>query len=74
MWNSNASTGLKVKYSIYGTLLFTLISSPAMYSLTSSVFGSAIANSGCPTLTGIVIHSLVYCAALIGLMYLPNDQ
>lgn len=71
MWNSNASAGLKVKYSLWGSLLFFLISSPAMYSLTSSLFGDA---SGCPTVTGIVLHSLVYCAALVGVMYLPNDE
>ncbi|MCJ7638245.1 MAG: hypothetical protein MUO21_12210 [Nitrososphaeraceae archaeon] len=74
MWSSNASTGLKVKFSLYGTLIFFLISSPAMYSLTSSLFGNSIANGGCPTTTGIILHALVYCAALVGVMYLPNEE
>lgn len=65
MWNSNASAGLKVKYSLWGTLLFFVISSPAMYSLMGSP---------CPTVPHIILHAAIYCAALVGVMYLPNDQ
>lgn len=66
------SDGVKLKHSLYGTLIFYLISSPAMYSLVGSIFGSSVASSaGCPTVMGVVLHSLVFCAALVGVMYLP---
>ncbi len=74
MWGSNASTGSKVKFSIYGALLYFLISSPAMFSLTGSIFGQAVATNGCPTTIGTFLHALVYCAGLVGLMYLPESQ
>ena len=74
MWRSNISTGLKVKFSIYGTLLYYLVSSPAMFSLTGSIFGQSIATNGCPTTIGTLLHSLVYCAGLVGLMYLPDEE
>lgn len=72
MGNANIKKGIKLKHSIYGALIFFLISSPTMYSFTSSVFGSSIASlSGCPTMFGILLHALIYCAALVGVMYLP---
>ena len=71
MWSSPQSSGLKLKFTIYGTLLFFLISSPVMFSLTRSLFGNSLTDSsGCPTNTGVIIHSLVYMLALVGLMYL----
>ena len=74
MWNAPHSPGLKLKFSIYGTLIFYLITSPAMFSLTGSIFGSSIATpNGCPTVSGVVLHSLVYCLALLGVMYLPPE-
>ncbi|ARF10059.1 hypothetical protein Indivirus_11_3 [Indivirus ILV1] len=74
MWNAPHSAGLKLKFSIYGTLIFYLISSPAMFSLMNSILGNKVATpSGCPTMTGILLHSLVYCFALVGVMYLPPE-
>lgn len=68
------SNGLKLKFSIYGTLIFYLIASPAMFSFVASIFGNNIASpSGCPTHFGIVLHALVYCIALVGVMYLPPE-
>lgn len=65
---------LKVKYSIYGALIFFAISSPAVYSLTSELTGGLTADErGCPTVTGVALHALVYTAALLGVMYLPRD-
>lgn len=74
MWNAPHSSGLKLKFSIYGTLIFYLISSPAMFSFMNSILGDRVASStGCPTITGILIHSFVYCMVLIGVMYLPPE-
>ena len=73
MWNSSVSTGLKVKFSLYGTLIFFFLASPAMFNLTGSIFGSSIASQGCPTVLGILLHAAVYCVALTGVMYLPPE-
>ena len=73
MWNSPHPAGLKLKFSIYGALIFYFIASPAMFNLTGSIFGDSIAHQGCPTLYGVLLHALVFCAALTGVMYLPNE-
>lgn len=72
MWNSSQSIGLKLKYSLYGTLIFYLISSPVFFSFISSLFGNNVANSnGCPTTTGVLISGVIYCIVLVCFMYLP---
>jgi hypothetical protein len=72
MWRSNHSTELKLKFSIYGALIFFFIASPAMFGLTGSIFGDSIAQEGCPTVYGVLLHALVFCIALTGVMYLPD--
>jgi len=74
MWNSPISSGLKLKFSIYGTLIFYFIASPTMFNLTGTIFGNSIADHGCPTVSGVLLHALVFCAALTGVMYLPHDS
>jgi len=73
MGNPQVNIPTKLKNSLYGTLIFFLLSSPAIYTLTSSLFGTWIgSSSGCPTLSGILLHSLVYCLVLVAVMYLPD--
>jgi len=69
------SDSLKWKYSFYSALLFFIISSPQIYKLTHKVLGKfvKIANDGCPTSFGLVLHSFVYMVAVFGLMKLPKD-
>lgn len=61
------------KWSIYGALLYYFISNRDLYSLTSSisrrVLGVDLANQyGCPNVTGVFIHSVVYFSLVMGLM------
>ena len=66
-------TGVKLKHSLYGTLIFFFLSNPVTYKLMGKVFGTNISDtSGCPTFLGILISSILYCASLVGVMYLPN--
>lgn len=75
MGDPRNKTGIKLKHTIYGTLIFFLISSPAVFSLVGSILGNNIADSnGCPTLVGVLLHAVVYCAALVGVMYLPEGN
>ena len=72
-FSNNMSLGLKVKYSIYGALVFFLLSSTEMYKLTNMT-GLNTSTDGCPNMMGIVLHAVVYGAVLIGLMSLPKDD
>ena len=72
MTGADVDQKTKIKHSLYGSLIYFFISSPAMYSLVGGLFGNKIASSsGCPTLYGVLLHALVYATALIGVMYLP---
>lgn len=67
------NTGVKIKHSLYGTLIFYFLSSPAVYSLTNSFIGNKYSSkNGCPTIEGIMVHSLIYCVFLVLVMYLPE--
>jgi hypothetical protein len=70
-----ASKGIKIKHSLYGTLIFFLLSNPATFKLVNNILGGGVADSaGCPSLFGIVLHALVYCAVLVAVMYLPSGN
>ena len=60
------------KYAFYGSLVYFLLSSTELYMLTNSVVGG-LADDGCPTMKGIVVHTVVYMAVLVGLMSLPKE-
>lgn len=65
------TSGLKLKYSVYSTFVFYILSSSQMYKLTSKILPTS--NDGCPTPFGLLLHSLVFLAALYGIMSLPKD-
>ena len=65
------SNGLKFKYSLYSTFIFYILSSSQMYKLTSNILPTSI--DGCPTATGLLIHSMVFLVCLYALMLLPKD-
>lgn len=72
MLNSKIDRMTKLKHSLYGTLIYYFIASPAMYSFISSILGRQFASTnGCPTIVGILLHSIIYCITLIAVMYLP---
>lgn len=72
MSRATVDQGTKIKHSFYGALIFFLISSPAMYSFTHGLFGNVISSiEGCPTMLGVLLHAIVYCGALVGVMYFP---
>lgn len=66
------STGLKVKFSLYSTLLFFLVANPATYAFVNSIVGG-VAVGGCPTSFGLLLHSLVFFLLSYAIMTLPKD-
>lgn len=72
MRNADVETGVKLKHSLYGTLIFYLLSSPVLFSLLSKVLGKGYSSlSGCPTIYGVLLNALLYGLVLVGVMYLP---
>lgn len=71
MGNAYKNTLFKLRNAIYGTLIFFFVASPAMFYLSSSLFGKTTKN-GCPTSLGTFLHAVVYCVVLVGVMYLPE--
>jgi len=67
-----ASKAEKIKHSLYGTLIYYFVSSPALYYLMGQLVGNKIADlNGCPTNLGITLHSFIYFLILVAVMYLP---
>ena len=72
MKNALLDTGVKLKHTIYGSLLFFFLSSPPIFIFIRNFLGPRYANSaGCPTTIGVFVNAILYCVALVGLMYLP---
>jgi len=73
MGNPQINSGVKLKHTLYGTLIFYLLSSPAVFSLVGSVLGRRYASAaGCPTLMGVLFNAFLYFVFLVAVMYLPE--
>ena len=66
------SVGLKVKFSFYSALLFFLVANPVTFQFVNRLI-PGVANNGCPTAFGFVLHTLVFFALSFFLMTLPKD-
>ena len=69
---SDKPTALLCKYALFGSLLFFIMSSSEAYKFTNSLY-SGLADNGCPSMTGIVAHTVLFGLALFGMMHLPHD-
>lgn len=66
-------------WSIKGALLFSFISDPTLYELTSGVVKSLINveiadDLGCPSLLGVGVHTIVFFFALYAIMMLNGSD
>ena len=66
--------GLMLKYSFYGMLIAYFLSDNDTFKLTNSLIGGMSDINGCPTLKGVLLHSLVYVGVLTGVMYFPSEK
>lgn len=62
----------KWRYTLYTTVLFIIIVNPYTYRLTNTIFGKIIGKvasaDGCPTIVGIMLHTIVFTLLLRILM------
>ena len=53
----------KWNITLFSAFIFLLVINPYTYNLTQSIFGKilgTIAINGCPTMVGLVLHTIVY--------------
>lgn len=66
---------LKAKYSLISALVFFIVANPEFYKFTDTLFGWIVETmnaAGAPTPIGIVLHSVIFFAAMLGLMMVPG--
>jgi len=67
-----ASTALKITATIQSIIVFLIVSLPITYKVTNGALGGIVGKlsdpSGCPTTTGLLIHSFVFGLIVYGLM------
>jgi hypothetical protein len=64
---------LKAKYSFISALLFFIVANPELYKMTQFIFGPlfTVANNGCPTIYGLLLHTVVFFGGMLALMTIP---
>ena len=58
-----ASSSEKWNITLFSALIFILVVNPYTYKLTQSLFGNILGSitiNGCPTMIGLVLHTIVY--------------
>ena len=66
------NTQTKLRISLLSAPIFFLIASPYAYILTEKIFGGLFTVSifSCPTMNGLLLHSVVFFLVTLGLMYI----
>jgi hypothetical protein len=54
------SVGKKFKYSFYSALIFYFVSSPIMYQVMSNISSSLADQNGCPSSSGLLLHTFLF--------------
>ena len=66
------SSSKKWQISLFSALIFLIVVSPYTYQLTDKLFGKLLGKiadaNGCPTTTGLILHTIVYVLLVRGSM------
>jgi|AntRauTorckE6833_2_1112554.scaffolds.fasta_scaffold48173_2 hypothetical protein len=65
--------GVLLKFALYCTLLFFVISGKETYEITGGLSKGVLANGGCATGWGISTHGIIFFLITFLAMLLPND-
>ena len=66
---------LKAKYSFISALVFFIVANPETYKFTQMLFGGLFQvaqQMGAATSLGLLLHTIVFFLAMLGLMMVPN--
>jgi hypothetical protein len=66
---------LKAKYSFISALVFFIVANPETYKFTQMLFGGLFQvayQMGAATPMGLLLHTVVFFLAMLGLMMVPN--
>ena len=66
---------LKAKYSFISALVFFIVANPETYKFTQTIFGrffKVAEPMGAATPAGIILHTIVFFMAMLGLMMVPQ--
>lgn len=66
------STALKVKFSFWSAMIFFLVANPITFRFVNSII-PGVANNGCPTAFGFMLHTFVFFLVSFFIMLLPKD-
>ena len=71
---ASPSASDKWRFTLYSTLVLVLLFNPWTYNLTNSLLSNlvgTIANKGCPTMFGFVVHVIVwrFCYIIIPIIF-----
>ena len=66
------STALKVKFSFLSALIFFLVANPVTFRFVNSII-PGVANNGCPTAFGFILHTVVFFLVSFVVMLFPKD-
>ena len=70
----NKSDGFLAKCAFHSALLFFVLTSTDAFKLTGNLTSRVIANEyGCPNVSGVVAHALVFLVVLVLVMYFPKE-
>jgi len=66
----------RILYSFQAAILFLLVASPMMYRVVQMVFGGlfTVAVDGCPTIAGLLLHTVVFGLLVYVLMVVQKEQ
>lgn len=67
---------LKLKYSLYSTLVFFLFANPETYRIMQNIVGrfiTIISENGVPTAPGFFVHSGMFFITMLALMLIPSE-
>lgn len=70
MTHSNKDVLVKLKHTTYASLLFFFVSNATTLHIFNLFFKSFI---DCPKNGTLILHSLIYCILLVGIMYFPDN-
>lgn len=67
------SDAVHAKYAFYATLLFFVLTSTDSYYLSGKLW-NGLAERGCPNVSGVIVHGVVFMVVLFLVMFFPKDE